>query len=75
MGSISASRTQLIPDPKFQSLLASKFINCLMLDGKKSVSQQIFYKAMDLVGEKINDAEPIEVFTRAIENILSLIHI
>ena len=69
MGSITASRPQLRPDPKFQSLLASKFINCLMLDGKKSVSQQIFYKAMDVVGEKINDAEPIEVFTRAVENV------
>ena len=69
MGSITASRTHLRPDPKFQSLLASKFINCLMLDGKKSVSQQIFYKAMDVVGEKINDAEPIELFTRAVENV------
>ena len=75
MGSITASRTQLRPDPKFQSLLASKFINCLMLDGKKSVSQQIFYKAMDLVGEKINDSEPIEVFTRAIENIKPVVEV
>ena len=68
MGSITASRTQLRPDPKFGSLLASKFINCLMLDGKKSVAQQIFYKAMDVVGEKITDDEPIEIFTRAVEN-------
>jgi len=69
MGSITASRTQLRPDPKFGSLLASKFINCLMLDGKKSVAQQIFYKAMDVVGEKITDDEPIEIFTRAVENV------
>ena len=57
MGNITASREQLRPDPRYGSLLASKFINCLMEDGKKSVAQ------------KINDAEPIEVFTRAVENV------
>ena len=69
MGSITASREQLRPDPKFGSLLASKFINCLMVDGKKSVAQGVFYRALDIVAEKINDAEPIEVFTRAVENV------
>ena len=69
MGSITASRTQLRPDPQFGSLLASKFINCLMFDGKKSVSQGIFYRAMEIVGQKINDAEPIEIFNRAVENV------
>ena len=69
MGSITASRTHLRPDPKFGSLLASKFINCLMEDGKKSVSQGIFYRAMEIVGKKISDTEPIEVFNRALENV------
>lgn len=69
MGSITASRDQLRPDPKFGSLLASKFINCLMVDGKKSVAQGVFYRALDIVAQKINDAEPIEVFTRAVENV------
>jgi small subunit ribosomal protein S7 len=69
MGNITASRDQLRPDPRYGSLLASKFINCLMEDGKKSVAQTIFYKAMDIVAKKINDAEPIEIFNRAIENI------
>ena len=69
MGNITASREQLRPDPKFGSLLASKFINCLMVDGKKSVAQGVFYRALDIVAEKINDAEPIEVFTRAVENV------
>jgi small subunit ribosomal protein S7 len=69
MGSITASREQLRPDPKFGSLLASKFVNCLMVDGKKSVAQGVFYRALDIVAEKINDAEPIEVFTRAVENV------
>jgi small subunit ribosomal protein S7 len=69
MGSITASRTQLRPDPKFGSLLASKFINCLMEDGKKSVAQGVFYRAMEIVAKKISDAEPIEVFNRAVENV------
>ncbi|MFM8379764.1 MAG: 30S ribosomal protein S7 [Planctomycetia bacterium] len=68
MGKITASREQLIPDPRYGSLLASKFINCLMFDGKKSVAQNVFYKAMDIVAQKVTDAEPIEVFNRAIEN-------
>ena len=69
MGSITASRTQLRPDPQFGSLLASKFINCLMEDGKKSVAQGVFYRAMEIVSKKIGDTEPIEVFNWAIENI------
>ncbi len=68
MGKITASREQLIPDPRYGSLLASKFINCLMVDGKKSVAQNVFYKAMDLVAQKVTDVEPIEVFNRALEN-------
>ncbi|NBT12016.1 MAG: 30S ribosomal protein S7 [Planctomycetia bacterium] len=68
MGKITASREQLIPDPRYGSLLASKFINCLMVDGKKSVAQTVFYKAMDLVAQKVTDVEPIEVFNRALEN-------
>lgn len=69
MGSITASREQLRPDPKFGSLLASKFVNCLMVDGKKSVAQGVFYRALDIVAQKVNDAEPIDVFTRAVENV------
>jgi small subunit ribosomal protein S7 len=69
MGKITASREQLRPDPRYGSLLASKFINCLMEDGKKSVAQTIFYKAMDIVAKKITETEPVEVFNRAIENI------
>ncbi|NDC62682.1 MAG: 30S ribosomal protein S7 [Planctomycetia bacterium] len=69
MGKITSSREQLIPDPRFGSLLASKFINCLMVDGKKSVAQNVFYRAMDIVAQKVTDAEPIEVFNRAIENV------
>jgi small subunit ribosomal protein S7 len=69
MGRITASSTSLRPDPKFKSLLAGKFINCLMYDGKKSIAENVFYDALDMIKQKLPDREPIEVFTQAVENV------
>ncbi|MCR9115751.1 MAG: 30S ribosomal protein S7 [bacterium] len=69
MGRFTASATQLRPDPKHGSLVASKFINCLMYSGKKSIARAVFYDALDLIAERITDKEPIEVFHDALENI------
>ncbi len=69
MGRITASRTQLKGDPRFESLLASKFINCLMYDGKKTTAQRVFYDALQIIKEKVGGEEPIEVFNQAIENV------
>ena len=69
MGRITASRTQLKGDPRFDSMLASKFINCLMHDGKKTTAQRVFYDALDIIKEKVPGEEPIEVFNQAIENV------
>jgi len=75
MGKITASSSTLKPDPKFKSLLAGKFINCLMTSGKKSVAQQVFYDALDVIKEKIPDKEPIEVFHGAVENVKPYIEV
>ena len=75
MGRITASRTQLKGDPQFDSLLASKFINCLMWDGKKTTAQRLFYRALDEIGNKVKDQEPIEVFTQALENVKPMIEV
>lgn len=75
MGKITASRTTLRPDPKFQSLLASKFINCLMHDGKKTTAQAVFYNALEVIGEKVSDRPPIEVFEAAVENVKPFIEV
>ena len=75
MGKITASSTSLKPDPKFKSLLAGKFINCLMHSGKKSVAQQVFYDALDAIKEKVPDKEPIEVFHGAVENVKPYIEV
>ncbi len=69
MGRITASKKTLAPDPKYGSILASKFTNCLMWDGKKSVAESVFYDALELIREKVKDAEPIDVFTQAVENV------
>ena len=69
MGKITASKKQLKPDPRFNSLLASKFINCLMLDGKKTVAQNVFYQALEEVATRVTDAEALDVFTEAVENV------
>ena len=59
------------PDPKFGSLLATKIINKIMLDGKKSTAQKAFYEALDLVEKKITDEieSQEDIFNRAIENV------
>ena len=69
MGRITASRKQLKPDPRYNSLLASKFINCLMSNGKKTVAQEVFYTALEDLRIRIPDRDPLEVFTEAIENV------
>ncbi|MGH7128391.1 MAG: 30S ribosomal protein S7 [Planctomycetaceae bacterium] len=65
----TASETQLKPDARYDSLLASKFVNCMMWDGKKSIAQRVFYDAMEIVARKVQDVEPIEVFHQAVENV------
>jgi len=75
MGSITASRKQLKPDPVHDSLLASKFVNCLMIDGKKSTAHAIFYNALDEIKKRVNDEEPIEVFHQAVENVKPAIEV
>jgi small subunit ribosomal protein S7 len=69
MGRITASRKQLKPDPLHGSMLASKFVNCLMWDGKKSNAQRVFYDALDLIKKRLPDEQPIDVFTKAVDNV------
>jgi small subunit ribosomal protein S7 len=65
----TASADTLKPDPRHGSKLASKFINCLMWQGKKPTAQRIFYDALDQIKKRMPDANPIEVFTQAVEHV------
>jgi len=71
----TASAKQLAPDSRYHSKLVAKFINCIMLDGKKSVAERVLYDAMDIIADKVKDAPPQEVFEKAIENVKPLIEV
>lgn len=64
----SAPIREVLPDPIFNSVVVTKLINTIMLDGKKSIAQEILYSAFEIVKEKTNK-DPMEVFLLAIENI------
>ncbi len=69
-GRITRAEEQLRPDPRYGDKVLSRFINCVMLDGKKAVAQRVVYDAMDEI-EKRTKGEPtgIEVFRKAIDNV------
>jgi len=64
----SAPKREILPDPKYGDLVLAKFVNILMLDGKKSVAEKIVYDALDTIESKGN-AKPIETFKQALEKI------
>ena len=63
-----AERREILPDPIYGDLVVAKFINNLMLKGKKSIAESIFYRAMDTIKTKAK-TEGIEVFKAALENV------
>src|SRR5919197_5891197 len=65
----TASYDKLAPDTRYNSLLVSKFINCLMHDGKKSVATRVVYDALDQIKKRMPDNDPVQVFTEAINNV------
>lgn len=65
----TASEAILKPDPRFNSKLVAKFINCIMWGGKKATAQKIVYDAMETIAKKVPDAQPLEVFEKAINNV------
>ena len=61
----------LLPDPKFHDVMVTRFVNNLMLQGKKSIAYAIFYDAIDMIGEKMKDSDkaPLEIWKKALENV------
>ena len=62
-------KREILPDPIYGSVLVTKLVNSIMLDGKKGVAQKVVYGAFDIIKEK-TDKDPLEVFTQAMENIM-----
>ena len=67
----------LLPDPKFHDIEVTRFVNNLMLQGKKSIAFAIFYDTIDLIGEKMKDSDkaPLEVWKKALENVTPQIEV
>ena len=62
------------PDPVYNSTLVSKFINCMMWDGKKSISERIFYEAMDSIRDRTGE-DPLPIFKKAVENVKPVVEV
>ncbi len=71
----TASSQQLKPDAKYNSKMVSKFINCLMLDGKKSTAESVLYDALEIASSKAKDVSPLELFETAIENVKPMLEV
>src|SRR5438270_2465245 len=71
----TASATTLKADPVYNSVLASKFINCLMWDGKKATAQRVFYDALGQIKKRMPDINPIDVFTQAVEHVKPMVEV
>jgi len=68
----AAKKRPLLPDPKFNDQLVTRFVNMMMWDGKKSVAFKVFYDAIDIVEEKKNDDEKtaLEIWKEALSNVM-----
>ncbi len=65
----------LTGDPRYNSKLVSRFVNCLMIDGKKTTAQKVFYDALELLRKKIPDTDPLDSFYNALNNIKPMVEV
>ena len=68
------AKREVLPDPKFGSIVLAKFMNHVMIDGKKSIAEKIVYGALDLVSER-SGSDPLEVFEAALEAIAPMVEV
>src|SRR3990167_69936 len=64
-----AKKIAILPDPKFNDVLVTKFVNNLMYSGKKNLAFKIFYDAIEIVDKKLEEQEALEVFKKALDNV------
>jgi len=70
-------KRQILPDPKFNDVRVTRFVNDMMWEGKKSVSFEIFYDALEIVAKRVKDTEdtPLDIWKKALENITPLVEV
>jgi small subunit ribosomal protein S7 len=61
-------KREILPDPLYKSQLLTKFVNVIMMDGKKTIAERIIYDALSMIGERTSD-DPMKVFKKAIDNV------
>lgn len=69
-----AEKRKITPDPRYNDLVVSKFVNSIMLDGKKNKARKIVYDAFDIIHEKLEES-PLEVFKKSISNVAPVLEI
>lgn len=69
-----AAKREILPDPKYKNLTLAKFMNHVMVHGKKSIAEGVVYGALDVVSEKLNN-DPIETFDKALESIQPMVEV
>ncbi|MGD8743201.1 MAG: 30S ribosomal protein S7 [Granulosicoccaceae bacterium] len=67
-------KREILPDPKFGNVTLAKFVNIIMLSGKKSVAEKIVYGALDTMAER-SKADPLEMFTKALDNVRPVVEV
>ena len=70
-----AKKIAILPDPKFNDVVVTKFVNNLMYDGKKNLAFKIFYEAIEIVDKKIEDQEGLDVWRKALENVTPAVEV
>ncbi|MCX6191587.1 MAG: 30S ribosomal protein S7 [Flavobacteriia bacterium] len=70
-----AKKIAILPDPKFNEVVVTKFVNNLMYSGKKSLAFRIFYDAIELVDQKLEDQAPLDVWKKALENVTPAVEV
>jgi len=68
------AKREIIPDPLYQSTLATKFVNCVMHQGKKSTAEGIFYGALELVKDRTKD-DPVKILKKAVDNVKPILEV
>ena len=74
MRRVSAPKRDVLPDPVYDSVILTKFINQVMLDGKKGVAERIVYGAFEIIKEKTGK-DPMEVFDEAMKNVMPVLEV
>lgn len=69
-----AEKRKILPDPKFNDIVVTRFINNIMIQGKKNTARKLVYGAFDIIGEKTKQ-EPLEVFRKAMSNVAPVLEV